>query len=127
MNIESDPGNWSRKHEPKAGGAGSSRMGGGGKANKRQQGYITDAGAIRASLQGGATGGVGGVAFVKSGSMSGGRNVDDVGVTAVPGRNALGGMRIVHDKCIKLTPQHLHVAYIWYLKQRDAEGIGREP
>lgn len=28
---------------------------------------------------------------------------------------------------IKLTPHHLYVAYIWYLKQRDAEGIGRLP
>uniref|UniRef100_A0A6U7N3G5 Zinc finger PHD-type domain-containing protein n=1 Tax=Haptolina brevifila TaxID=156173 RepID=A0A6U7N3G5_9EUKA len=28
---------------------------------------------------------------------------------------------------IKLTPQHLYVAYVWYLKQREAKGEGRVP
>ena len=28
---------------------------------------------------------------------------------------------------IKLTPQHLYVAYVWYLKQREATGEGRVP
>ena len=28
---------------------------------------------------------------------------------------------------IKITPHHLYVAYIWYLKQRDAEGLGVRP
>ena len=38
-----------------------------------------------------------------------------------------GGGSGGQGKSIKLTPHHLHVAYIWYLKQRDAEGIGLKP
>ena len=38
-----------------------------------------------------------------------------------------GGGAGIQGKNIKLTPHHLHIAYIWYLRQRDAEGIGLKP
>lgn len=38
-----------------------------------------------------------------------------------------GGGASGQGKSIKLTPQHLHVAYIWYIRQRDAEGVGLKP
>ena len=55
------------------------------------------------------------------GPMNGSRCVDGAKGAKVHAGNALQG------KNVKLTPQHLHVAYIWYLKQRDAEGVGLRP
>jgi hypothetical protein len=43
------------------------------------------------------------------------------------GESAAGGNGKKSKAKIKLTPQHLYVAYVWYLKQREARGEGLVP
>ena len=57
------------------------------------------------------------------GGKSAGSSKNESGGTGGGGKSSKGGGGGGRSH-FKLTPQHLYVAYIWYLKQRDAEGVG---
>jgi len=63
----------------------------------------------------------------KSGGNKEGNSAGKGDESTKKGESAAGGNGKKSKAKIKLTPQHLYVAYVWYLKQREARGEGLVP